>query len=320
MQAIVVQDGQLRFRDDYPQPEPAPGEALIKLIVAGICSTDLKIIQGYGELNGVLGHEFVGIVEAVGPEADPGWIGQRVVGTISIGCQTCRECLSRGFSQCPNRTTLGIRRRDGIFADYVCLPTVNLLPLPDGLTAEVAVFTEPLAAALRVREQVKVVPGTEMAVIGPGRLGLLIGLVLALDGSPVRMLGRSLRSLELPAQLGLATGLSQEIPDNNYDFVVEVTGNEAGFAEALRLVRPLGTMILKSTFDGEVSFDLAKLVVNEINVVGSRCGPFAPALALLARGVVPTEQFVEASYPLAQGLTALNHAGRPGVRKVLLYP
>ncbi|MCB8962591.1 MAG: alcohol dehydrogenase catalytic domain-containing protein [Ardenticatenales bacterium] len=320
MQAIVIQDGQLQYVPDYPQPEPAPGEALIKILVAGICSTDLEIIRGYGDLQGVLGHEFVGVVEAVAKDEDAGWIGRRVVGTISLGCQTCHECLSRGFAHCPNRTTVGIIGRDGVFADYVCLPVANLLEVPESVAPEAAVFTEPLAAALRIREQIRIPPGQEMAVIGPGRLGLLVGLVLALDGSPVRMLGRSLRSLDLPAMLGLATGLTQDFPDNQYDFVVEVTGNAAGFAEALRLVRPLGTMVLKSTFAGDVNFNLTKLVVSEINLVGSRCGPFAPALRLLAQGVIPTNALVEATYPLAHGLDALTHAARPGVRKVLLYP
>jgi threonine dehydrogenase-like Zn-dependent dehydrogenase len=321
MDALYLENGQLSLRTDYPDPQPRPGEALIAVTLAGICSTDLELVKGYLPFSGVLGHEFVGVVTAVGsPQQDAGWIGQRVVGTINLGCGRCAVCLADGPEHCPQRTVLGIAGKDGVFAQFVTLPIANLLPVPDEVSDEQAVFAEPLAAALRIREQVNVRPTVRMAVVGPGRLGLLAGQVLALAGGQVTMLGRSPASLALPARLGLQTGLAADFDDNSFDFVVEATGNEAGFAQSLRLVRPCGTLILKSTFAGVSTLNLTKLVVAEINVVGSRCGPFAPALRLLARNTVDVLSSIEAQYPLRQALTALDHAARPGVRKVLLLP
>jgi threonine dehydrogenase-like Zn-dependent dehydrogenase len=268
----------------------------------------------------VLGHEFVGVVEAVGSADAAEWVGRRVVGGINLGCRHCAVCLGEGPEHCPNRTTLGIHHKDGVFADYVTLPVVNLLPVPDNVADEEAVFTEPLAAALRIREQIAVRPAARAAVVGPGRLGLLVAQVLALAGGDVVVLGRRADSLLLPQRLGLATGLADNAADNSFDLVVEATGNDAGFAHSLRLVRPRGTLVLKSTFHGNANINLTKLVVAEINVVGSRCGPFAPALRLLARGAVAVRPLIEAEYPLADALAAFDHAGRPGVRKVLLRP
>lgn len=317
MQALHLGDDGLSLRDDLPRPERTPGDALIRLTRAGICATDLELVKGYAGFRGVLGHEFVGLVE----EADGGgWVGRRVVGTINLACRRCRVCMGSGPEHCPHRTVLGIIGKDGAFADYLTLPEANLLAVPDALPDEAAVFTEPLAAALRIREQVPVAPTARLAVVGPGRLGLLIAQVLALAGSRVTVLGRRAASLELPRRLGLETGLVAEQDDDAFDLVVEATGNEAGLAESLRLVRPLGTLVLKSTFAGEATVDLTKLVVGEVTVVGSRCGPFAPALRLLASGAVAVEPLVEGEYPLADGLAAFEHAARPGVRKILLRP
>jgi threonine dehydrogenase-like Zn-dependent dehydrogenase len=214
----------------------------------------------------------------------------------------------------------GIHNWDGVFADYAVMPVANLLPVPDNIPDETAVFTEPLAAAVRIREQVAVRPSARTAVIGPGRLGLLVGLVLALDGSDVTMLGRREASLELPARLGLPTGLVDSFDENSFDYVVEVTGNENGLAQALRLVRPLGTLILKSTFAGKSNIDLSKLIVDEITVIGSRCGPFASALRLLQQEAVPVQELIDGRYPLNDGLAAFEHAAQSGVRKILLRP
>lgn len=319
MNALYLENGQVQLRTDYPEPQPGPGEALITVTLAGVCSTDLELVKGYLPFTGVLGHEFVGEVTAVGsPETDNDWLGRRVVGTINLGCGRCPVCLADGAEHCPQRTVLGIAGKDGVFAQYVTLPITNLLPVPDGVTDEQAVFTEPLAAALRIREQVAVRPTARTAVVGPGRLGLLIGQVLALGGGQVTMLGRSAASLALPARLGLATGLTTDFADNSFDFVVEATGNGAGLAQSLRLVRPQGTLVLKSTFAGEASLDLTKLVVAEINVIGSRCGPFAPALRLLARREVDVLASVDGRYPLHQAPAALDHAARPGIRKILI--
>ncbi len=321
MHALYLKEGQLTLHGDYPRPTPGADEALIRVTLAGICSTDLELVKGYaGGFRGVLGHEFVGVVEAVGSADAAEWVGQRVVGGINLGCRNCAVCLGDGPEHCPNRTTLGIHNKDGVFADYVTLPMVNLLAVPDGVADEEAVFAEPLAAALRIREQIAVRPAARAAVVGPGRLGLLVAQVLALAGGDVTVLGRRAESLELPRQLGLVTGLVDDAADDSFDLVVEATGNDAGFAHSLRLVRPRGTLVLKSTFHGNANINLTKLVVAEINVLGSRCGPFAPALRLLEQGAVAVRPLIEAEYPLADALAAFEHADRPGARKVLLRP
>jgi threonine dehydrogenase-like Zn-dependent dehydrogenase len=240
------------------------------------------------------------------------------VGTINLGCRRCGTCCGDGPEHCPQRTVLGIAGRDGAFADHLTLPVENLLPVPKEVTDEQAVFTEPLAAAARIPEQVALSASDRVAVVGPGRLGLLIAQVLALIDPEVVVFGRNRQSLELPESLGLATALVSEAADDAWDLVVEATGNAAGFAAALRMVRPRGTLVLKSTFAGEPSMDLTKLVVGEVTVVGSRCGPFASALELLAGDRVQVTPLIEARYPLEEALAALEHAARPGVRKVLL--
>jgi threonine dehydrogenase-like Zn-dependent dehydrogenase len=326
MQALLLQNGRLTFDPNYPPALPRPGEALIRVRLAGICSTDLELVKGYAGFEGILGHEFVGDVVEVNPpaqadgEKQDSWLGRRVVGSINLGCRRCAVCLAAGPEHCPQRTVLGIIHHDGAFAEYLTLPLVNLLAVPEKVTDETAVFTEPLAAALRIREQIVLAPSSRVAVVGPGRLGLLIGQVLALAGTAVIMLGRRPESLELPASLGLATGLVDQAPDDAFDVVVEATGNQAGLAHSLRLVRPLGTLVLKSTFQGQANVDLTKLVVAEITVVGSRCGPFAPALRLLEQGAIEVRATVEAEYPLCDGLDAFAHAARPGARKILLRP
>ncbi len=329
MRALALQDGRLELVPDWPQPAPAQGEALIRVTLAGICSTDLELVKGYaGGFNGVLGHEFVGVVADTGAPDAAEWIGRRVVGGINIGCRRCAVCLSDGPEHCPYRTTLGIRNKDGVFAEWVTLPVVNLRLVPDSVADEAAVFTEPLAAALRIREQIAPRPTTRIAVVGPGRLGLLAAQVLALAAGDVTVLGRRPESLALPAQLGLPTGLVDARPDDSFDLVVEATGNDAGLAHSLRLARPRGTLVLKSTFHGNANVNLTKLVVGEITVVGSRCGPFTPALRLLEQSAglrgrtagvgVQVQPLIEAEYPLAEALAAFDHAAQPGVRKVLI--
>lgn len=316
MRALVLADGGARIVEDRPRPAPAPGEALVRVLVAGICATDLELIKGYAGFRGILGHEFVGRVEEC---AAPGWTGRRVVGTINLGCGECAECLEAGPEHCPRRTVLGIAGRDGAFADVLALPVENLLAVPEGLADEEAVFTEPLAAALRIPQQLADLQRGRVAVVGPGRLGLLIAQVLGLKHE-VTVFGRSRGSLELPRELGLATALVDDAASDAWGLVVEATGNADGFAAALEMVRPRGTLVLKSTFAGTPALDLTKLVVGEVTVMGSRCGPFAPALELLAGGGVRVRPLIEAEYALADALAALEHAARPGVRKILLRP
>ena len=320
MRALTVTDGRLILREDYPEPQAQPGEALLRVLLAGICSTDLEIVRGYAGFSGVLGHEFVAEVTDVGAGVDPDWIGRTVVGSINIGCGECTTCRRDGPEHCPDRQALGIHHHDGVFADYVTIPVDNLFEVPDGVSDEAAVFTEPLAAAVRIREQIAVRPAARAAVVGPGRLGLLIAQVLALAGTEVTVLGRRPQSLELPAALGLITGLAGDYGDNSFDLVVEATGNDAGFVQTLRLVRPLGTIILKSTFAGRSEIDLSKLVVSEITVIGSRCGPFAPALRLLESGALQVTPLIEGEYSLQEAAAAFKHAARPGVRKILIRP
>lgn len=315
MRALYLKDGNLQYLTDYPRLERQAGHSLIKVTVAGICSTDLEIARGYAGFQGIPGHEFVGIVQK---SDDDSLVGRRVVGGINIGCGTCRVCLSDGPEHCPERTVLGIINHDGAFAEFLTLADENLIPVPEEIADETAVFTEPLAAALRILEQVRIRPTDRIAVVGPGRLGMLIGQVLRLGGSLVTMLGRRAESLVLPNRLGLHSGLVREVKDESYDVVVEATGNEAGLAHSLRLLRPQGILILKSTFAGMANVDLSKVVVSEIRVIGSRCGPFEPALRLLAEQKIEVECMIEGRYALEDGLAAFAHASRPGVRKILL--
>jgi threonine dehydrogenase-like Zn-dependent dehydrogenase len=317
MQALTVRHGKLTYSRDSSFPDSSKDEAIIKILVAGICSTDLEIVKGYAEFEGILGHEFVGLVQEA-PESS--WQGKRVVGSINIGCQHCDVCLGEGPEHCLSRTVIGIHNRNGAFADFMSLPIDNLYEVPDSVSNEQAVFTEPMAATLRILEQAVISPSEQIAVIGPGKLGMLVAQVLALNGANLTVLGRRHSSLEMADAFGLRTSLVNEAKDNSFDLVVEATGNEAGLAQSLRLVRPQGILVLKSTFSGVSTIDLTKLVVAEIRVIGSRCGPFQPALHLLSRGSVRTQEMIEATYPLSEGVAAFNHASQPGVRKILLRP
>ncbi len=318
MKSLVFSSGHLNYSDRTPQPALVPGYALIKIIVAGICGTDLEIAKGYADFHGVLGHEFVGIVEDVADHSDSLWVGKRVVGAINIGCMQCAVCLTYGAAHCPNRQVLGIRGKDGCFAEYITLPVRNLHAVPDCVSDNSAVFTEPLAAACRIREQLLINPAKHIAVVGCGRLGLLIGATLRITGSEVTMLARRSESLKLPEQWSLSTALVDDYSENSFDLVVEATGNESGLSQSIKLVKPLGTLILKSTFQNPGTIDLTKLVVAEITVTGSRCGAFSPALRLLEQGLIDVESTIDKQFPLEEGFAAMQYAAKQGVRKVLL--
>ncbi|NOZ28685.1 MAG: alcohol dehydrogenase catalytic domain-containing protein [Chloroflexi bacterium] len=315
MRALVFDGERLRYRTDYPRPELPPGEALVRVRMAGICGTDLEITRGYMGFRGVPGHEFVGVVEEA---PDAAWVGRRVVGEINAACGECPTCRAGRPTHCPNRTTLGIDRRDGAFAEFLCLPLTNLHPVPDHVPDEAAVFTEPLAAALQILEQVHVRPTDRVAVLGAGRLGQLIARVLRLTGCELVVWGRHEGKLDRLRALGIEARGDSVYPEAWADVVVEVTGSPTGFAAARRMVRPRGTLVLKSTYRGSLEADFTGLVVDEITLVGSRCGPFPPALRLLASGLVPVADLVEACYPLEEGEAAFEHAARPGVLKVLV--
>jgi threonine dehydrogenase-like Zn-dependent dehydrogenase len=308
----------LRLVRDRATPGPPPGEVRIRTKLAGICNTDLEVVRGYAEIQGVLGHEFVGIVDQA---EDGSMVGRRVVGEISASCRVCPTCRAGRYTHCPTRTTLGIRNRDGVLADAFCMPAANLHPLPDDLPDEAAVFTEPLAAACQVLEQIQVRPTDRVIVLGDGKLGLLVAQVVALTGCDLVAVGRHAEKLAILSARGVATQLDGAEIEGGADLVIECTGQREGFRRARELVRPRGTLVLKSTYHGDqVPTDLSRLVVDEIRVLGSRCGPFPPAIRLLSQGLVDVLSLVEAEYPLDEALAAFEHAGRRGALKVLVRP
>jgi threonine dehydrogenase-like Zn-dependent dehydrogenase len=299
---------------DHPPPEPGVGDALVRVMLAGVCNTDLELVKGYLGFRGVLGHEFVGEV-AEGP---PEWRGRRVVGEVNFACGTCDTC-ERGLPRhCPSRTVMGISGADGAIAEYVRVPVANLHAVPDSVADSRAVFTEPLAAAFEILEQVEVEPGADCLVLGDGKLGLLVAQVLQSAGARVLAVGHHRDKLDLLARHGIETALESEWTPAPCGLVVEATGSARGFAAAVAATRPRGTLVLKSTLSEHPKVDLAPLVIHEIRVVGSRCGPFAPALRALADGSVDVDGLVDVRIPLAHATDALEHAARPGARKVLV--
>lgn len=310
---------------NYPDPVAQAGEALIRVRLAGVCATDLELTAGYkGGYCGVLGHEFVG--EVVAAPDTPQWIGKRVVGEINIGCGRCDLCRRGLGKHCRRRQSLGIMGRDGAFADYLTLPIANLYEVPDTVRDEQAVFTEPLAAAFEITAQVPVHPTQRVYVVGDGRLALLAAQVLAATGCDLTVVGRYADKLAVLQGTPAVTCLDSEraraeLAEQPADLVVEATGTPGGFATARQLVRPGGTIVLKSTYvEALQQVDLSGLVVDEVTVVGSRCGPFAPALRLLGTGCLRTDAMIHARYRLEDGVAALEHAGRRGVLKVLIEP
>ncbi len=296
--------------------EPRPGEAVVKVRSVGVCNTDLEILRGYAGFRGTLGHEFVGeVVEA----RDESLVGKRVVGEINCGCGVCELCVSGDPRHCPDRTVLGIVGRDGAMADFMSLPEGNLLVVPDRVPDRHAVFVEPLAAACEILDQVAIGPGSRVAVVGDGKLGLLIAQVVATTGADMTVVGKHAGKLEILAARGIRTALVDVFDAAvRFDVVVEASGSARGFAFAQRIVRPRGTIVLKSTIHGDVPFDATSLIVNEVTLVGSRCGRFGPALDLIASGRVDVEPLVSRVLPLSAGASAFDVATEPGVLKVIL--
>ncbi len=317
MQALYLSGGSIQLIEDYPRPDPLLGEALIRVLRAGICSTDLELQQGYkGGFEGVPGHEFVGQVEAC--SARPELIGRRIVGEINISCGACPQCQQGMHTHCQRRRVLGILNKDGAFAEYLTLPIENLHVVPDTLTDAEAVFVEPLAACFEILEQVQVRPTSAVLVLGAGKLGLLAAQVLRLTGAQVSIQGRSATKLDLASSLGIDAIKADDPPSAAYDLVVECTGSPQGLEIARQLTRPRGTIVLKSTVAQAAMLDLAPFVVDEITVVGSRCGPFEPALRALEQKRVIVAPILSASYPLRQGVEAFSRAGTHGALKVQL--
>lgn len=305
--------------------EPASeSEALVRVTLAGICNTDLEITRGYANFNGTLGHEFVGVVESA-PDAST-LVGQRVVGEINAGCGACELCRAGDARHCLLRSVLGIHHRDGAFAEKLSLPVVNLLRVPDEVSNEQAVFTEPLAAACGILERVPdVAEKTRLAVIGDGKLGILCAHVLAIHtGKVVHLIGKHQEKLDLAARLSAGQLETVTLDDvkwkREFDVVVEASGSASGFALALELIQPRGVLVLKSTFHGTTEINAAPVVVDEISIIGSRCGRFAPALELLRTKKIDVKQFITDEFALDDGVRALTRAGEKGVLKVLLRP
>jgi threonine dehydrogenase-like Zn-dependent dehydrogenase len=307
-------DGQPAIKD-LPRPQHGPGEVLVRVSLAGICGTDLQILKGYHNFRGIMGHEFVG--EVAGPEDSP-WLGQRVVGEINIGCGKCDLCRRGLAKHCRERRVLGIINHDGAFAQYLVIPAANIHPVPPEVPDEMAVFTEPLAAAHRVVETALISSENRILIIGDGSMGLQASWTLALNGAQVTLAGHHQDHLAIARPYGVETFLAEDLPAGDYQVVVEASGSPSGLELALSRVRPLGTVILKSTYADRFPLDPATIVVPEVHLVGSRCGPFLPALRLLRQGWVDPRPLISRTFPLNQGLEALAWARRPGVLKVLL--
>lgn len=312
MRAIVLED-QVALDTLRPSPIPAEGEVLVRVTRAGICETDLQLIKGYMGFRGVLGHEFVGVAES-GP-----MVGRRVVGEINCACWACETCRRGLHTHCPNRTVLGILNHDGAFADLIAVPQRNLHAVPDSLSDEIAVFTEPVAAAFQIPAQMSIRAQDRIIVLGDGRLGNLCAQVLARLSNHVLVVGKHLPKLTLLKTLGISTALvTDPIDERSADIVVDCTGSATGLPTALKLVRPRGTIVLKTTVAGTQTLAWAPFVIDEVTLVGSRCGPFDQAITALEKGEVKVQPLISERYDLAKGIEALERAQAKSVLKVLL--
>ena len=316
MKALRFDGQNLNYIKDYPKPQI--GETLVKVSMAGICGTDLEILQGYMSYVGVLGHEFVGVVVESENKA---LIGKRVVGEINVGCEKCDSCKKGMQRHCPNRSVLGILNRDGAFAEFLALPEKNLHVIPDSITDRQAVFIEPIAAAFEIKEQVLLKPEWHVAIVGDGRLSQLIISVLKTSCLDLTCFGRHQNKLERLEKLGTRTKIGIE-PDEefSYDLVIEATGSNSGFIDSMKLVKPRGTVILKSTIASKENLDLTPAIINEITLVGSRCGPFRPAINALASGIISVDGLIDSEFPLEKFKEAFEQAKNSKILKVVLKP
>lgn len=321
MKAVVFSDKEgLKLDKNYPKPVPKKGEALIKVKLAGICNTDFEITKGYMGYNGVLGHEFIGIVEDVNDD-DKSLIGKRVTAEISYGCDdpNCEWCAVKNYRHCPNRKTLGILDKDGCFAEYVTMPTNVIFEIPDEVEDEQAVFVEPLAAACEITEQLHIQPIQKVAVLGDGKLGLTAALTLHSQNLDVTLIGKHQNKLDIAKNQKVKTQFLQDTKvDNSYDVVVEATGSVSGFETSLGLVKPRGVLVLKSTIATGKELNLAPIVINETTVLGSRCGQFPPALNLLRNGYIDFKPFISGVYSIDDAIEAFEANKRKDTIKILI--
>ncbi|OGI05051.1 MAG: alcohol dehydrogenase [Candidatus Melainabacteria bacterium GWF2_32_7] len=317
MRAIEF-NGEINIHNDFPKPEPDVNEALIKVNLAGICNTDLEIMKGYMDFTGVLGHEFVGVVEKVNSE-NQDLSGKRVVGEINCACGVCDYCLKGLKNHCPTRNVLGILNKNGCFADYITLPVKNLVEVPDSVSDEEAVLAEPLAAAFEIIDQVYLKPSDKVLVLGDGKLGLLVALVLNLSPAKILLVGKHEDKLEMASAQGIRTVLLDNLSQNrDYDVVVDATGSAGGFELAQKLVKPRGAIVLKSTVAENKNINLSTMVINEITLVGSRCGPFKPAMKALENKLVDVKPLISKIFSFDQTKEAIEFSRTKGVLKVLI--
>ena len=314
MRALVFKNG-LSYHDDYPVPVPSESEVLIRIRCAGICNTDVEILKGYMGFSGILGHEFTGVVEE---SPDQRLIGRRVVGEINFGCGVCPYCQSGLKNHCPNRSVLGILNKNGAFADYLTLPVSNLHIIPDSISDEEAVFVEPLAAAFEIMEQVAIRPDDKVCVLGDGKLGLLIAQVLSLSRCELVVAGRHRDKLSILEKRGIRT-MPGPVPNERiFDIVVDATGSPAGLETAINIVRPRGKIIIKTTVADRGAMDLNRVVIDELTLIGSRCGTFPPAITALETKSVDVTPLISKVFDIEEGIGAFQYAARKGVLKVLL--
>lgn len=317
MKAVIF-DETLKYVEDYEKPTPKQGEALIKVTYGGVCNTDKEITKGYMGYKGILGHEFTGVVEEINDE-DKTFLGKRVVGEINLGCKNCEWCAKDLERHCPNRSTLGILTKDGCFAEYVTLPLSNLIEIPENVPDEQAVFVEPLAAGLEILEQMHIQPCQKVMVLGDGKLGLLTALALNACGLDVLIVGKHQNKLDIAKNQGVKTQLLSEFEQApKFDVVVEATGSITGFETSVSCVKPRGTLVLKSTIAASKELNLAPIVINEITILGSRCGRFEPAMRLIASGKIDFSQMISKIYPIEQAVEAFDANNAKDTIKILL--
>ncbi|MCC7201783.1 MAG: alcohol dehydrogenase catalytic domain-containing protein [Nitrospirae bacterium] len=314
MRALLFKNG-LSYLNDYPAPVPTGDEALIRVSCAGICNTDIEILRGYMGFSGIPGHEFAGVVEK---SPDNGLVGKRVTGEINVSCGTCSYCQIGLKNHCPNRSVLGILNRNGALADYLILPVSNLHIIPDSVSDEEAVFAEPLAAAFEIMEQVQIRPEDKVCVLGDGKLGLLIAQVLSLSGCELIVAGRHRDKLSILENRGIRTTPEPPANERVFDIVVDATGSPSGLEAALNIVRPRGRIIIKTTVAERGAVDLNRVVIDELTLIGSRCGPFPPAIKALEAKSVDVRPLVSRVFPIEEGIRAFQYAAARGVLKVLL--
>lgn len=318
MKALRIDSGNLLLAD-VPTLE-ADGEALVRVLKSGICGTDLELVKGYSGFRGTPGHEFVGIVEMA--DDRPDLVGKRVVGEINVGCGVCELCVSGDERHCPTRTVLGIVNRDGAHAEFLRLPTRNLLEVPDNVSDNQAVFAEPLAAAIGINERFQFDEGSKVAVIGDGKLGILCARAVNVTppAKSVTLIGKHREKMDLAAKSGIETIMVADALklSRHFDVIIEASGSESGLGSALNMVKPRGTIVLKSTFHGLPTWEASRVVVNEVTIVGSRCGRFEPALALLSSNQIEVTDLISEEFNLSDGIRAFERAGTKGVLKVLL--